>query len=191
MPYKEGKRWRATFDRHGMRKTKLFHSKEDAVAWENKQRIEHRHFADKKEKLRKSSTDLDELRANVKHLLSSPECTIADIFDYIMREVNLDYSFSKHVLQIARNYIENKFKKVPASTRLSVLRRDNYVCQICGASGVGVRLHVDHIVPRSRGGVDEERNLRTLCADCNLGKGGDGIPLGNARSNTHCNMQIG
>jgi 5-methylcytosine-specific restriction endonuclease McrA len=30
---------------------------------------------------------------------------------------------------------------------------------------------VDHIVPVSRGGGNDEANLRTLCRACNVGKG--------------------
>ena len=32
------------------------------------------------------------------------------------------------------------------------------------------RLHIDHIVPRSRGGSDELANLQALCEPCNLNK---------------------
>ena len=35
----------------------------------------------------------------------------------------------------------------------------------------GVKLHVDHIVPVSRGGKSVMGNLQTLCEDCNCGKG--------------------
>ena len=34
----------------------------------------------------------------------------------------------------------------------------------------GVTLHIDHIIPVSKGGTDELSNLQTLCADCNLNK---------------------
>jgi len=34
-----------------------------------------------------------------------------------------------------------------------------------------VKLHVDHIVPVSRGGKSVMGNLQTLCEDCNCGKG--------------------
>ena len=55
-----------------------------------------------------------------------------------------------------------------------VRQRDNFVCRACGASPSlqpGLPLHVDHIVPWSRGGDTTEANLQTLCQRCNLGKG--------------------
>lgn len=62
--------------------------------------------------------------------------------------------------------------KVTASLRYDVLKRDNFRCQICGATQRdGVKLHVDHILPISKGGKTEMENLRTLCDRCNLGKG--------------------
>ena len=55
--------------------------------------------------------------------------------------------------------------------RVSILRRDDYRCKMCGASrDEGVNLHVDHIVPVSRGGRTLPENLQTLCQPCNLGK---------------------
>ena len=62
--------------------------------------------------------------------------------------------------------------KMSASLRYTVLRRDGFRCQICGATQAdGVKLHVDHIVPISKGGKTELSNFRTLCEQCNLGKG--------------------
>lgn len=61
--------------------------------------------------------------------------------------------------------------KMTPSLRYDVLKRDHFRCQICGASQAdGVKLHVDHIVPVSKGGKTELSNLRTLCDMCNLGK---------------------
>lgn len=57
------------------------------------------------------------------------------------------------------------------SLRYDILRRDNFRCQICGATAAdGVQLHVDHIFPVSKGGKTEPSNLRTLCDRCNRGK---------------------
>ena len=56
--------------------------------------------------------------------------------------------------------------------RYDVFRRDGFRCQICGASQAsGATLHVDHIIPVSKGGKTELSNLRTLCDRCNIGKG--------------------
>jgi hypothetical protein len=59
------------------------------------------------------------------------------------------------------------------SARWRVLMRDGFRCKGCGRSGhdAGVKLEVDHIKPVSRGGSDSLRNLRTLCFECNRGKG--------------------
>ncbi len=57
------------------------------------------------------------------------------------------------------------------SLRYDVLRRDNFQCCICGAAKKdGVKLHVDHIVPVSKGGKTTMNNLQTLCERCNVGK---------------------
>ena len=62
-------------------------------------------------------------------------------------------------------------RDIPAKLRYEVLKRDNSTCVICGAKPPKVVLHIDHIVPYSKGGKTELSNLRTLCSKCNLGKG--------------------
>lgn len=61
------------------------------------------------------------------------------------------------------------------STRLrfEILARDKFTCRFCGASPTKdptVTLHIDHIVPWSKGGETSLDNLQTLCSKCNLGK---------------------
>lgn len=53
----------------------------------------------------------------------------------------------------------------------AIFRRDNYTCTYCGHRGNAQTLHVDHIVPLSRGGADDPSNLTTACWLCNLQKG--------------------
>ena len=63
------------------------------------------------------------------------------------------------------------FASVSERIRYEVLRRDQGRCVLCGSSsGDGVRLEVDHIIPRTKGGGNEPENLQTLCAPCNRGK---------------------
>ena len=66
---------------------------------------------------------------------------------------------------------------VSARLRRSVFMRDGFKCRECGASPDQgpVFLEVDHIIPFSRGGNSEERNLQTLCSKCNGAKS-DGMP---------------
>lgn len=57
--------------------------------------------------------------------------------------------------------------------RFRVMQRDHFTCCACGASPAkkaGVELHVDHVLPWSRGGETVLENLQTLCSRCNLGK---------------------
>ena len=55
--------------------------------------------------------------------------------------------------------------------RVQVLRRDGNRCRMCGVSvNDGATLHIDHILPVSRGGKTVAENLQALCDSCNLGK---------------------
>lgn len=56
--------------------------------------------------------------------------------------------------------------------RFEIFKRDNFTCQYCGRNVKedGVKLQGDHIVPISKGGSYEIKNLITSCEDCNLGK---------------------
>jgi 5-methylcytosine-specific restriction endonuclease McrA len=58
-----------------------------------------------------------------------------------------------------------------APSRSSVLLRDNYTCQYCGAAPGRANLTLDHVVPRSRGGQTAWDNLVTACRRCNMRKG--------------------
>ena len=66
--------------------------------------------------------------------------------------------------------------------REAVFERDNYTCRYCGRKITELRrfhrfarrdvglIHVDHVIPRCRGGSDEMDNLVTACQACNLTK---------------------
>lgn len=77
---------------------------------------------------------------------------------------SLDYETKKILNTVERGEISD-------SLRYDVLRMSNFRCSICGASAQeGARLHVDHIIPVSKGGKSELSNLRVLCERCNVGK---------------------
>ena len=67
--------------------------------------------------------------------------------------------------------VKTERAKMNDSLRYDIFKRDKFRCQICGATAKeGAKLHVDHIVPVSKGGKTVYSNLRTLCDRCNMGK---------------------
>ncbi|MEI8033546.1 MAG: HNH endonuclease [Chlorobiaceae bacterium] len=67
----------------------------------------------------------------------------------------------------------NMFVRVPYRriilNRKNILLRDANQCQYCGRTEL--KLTIDHMVPRSRGGEDSWENLITACTRCNTLKG--------------------
>ncbi len=71
------------------------------------------------------------------------------------------------------NGTRDERRDVPLGLRFRVLSRDRFKCVLCGdhpARNPDCDLHVDHVVAWSRGGRTEMENLRTLCAQCNVGR---------------------
>lgn len=65
-------------------------------------------------------------------------------------------------------------REISDRQRFRILVRDGFRCKACGASPLiqpGVELHVDHILPWSKGGETTDDNLESKCKQCNLGKG--------------------
>lgn len=60
----------------------------------------------------------------------------------------------------------------PPHIRAYVHARDGHACRYCGASGEGVVLETDHILPARLGGDNVCSNLATACRPCNRSKGG-------------------
>jgi hypothetical protein len=73
------------------------------------------------------------------------------------------------------NVIKHKTKReISDRLRFRILMRDGFTCKSCGKSPIremGVELHIDHIIPWSKGGETISENLVTKCQQCNLGKG--------------------
>ena len=62
--------------------------------------------------------------------------------------------------------------------RQSIFERDNYTCQYCGRSAYDTDLEIEHIIPISKGGNDDTRNLVTACSECNRSKGARILTIG-------------
>ncbi len=60
--------------------------------------------------------------------------------------------------------------KIVAFSRRNVFKRDGYMCQDCGCKPGSEELTIDHILPRSRGGMSSWLNCVLACIDCNTRK---------------------
>lgn len=55
-------------------------------------------------------------------------------------------------------------------TRRNILLRDNYKCQYCNKPVNNKNFTIDHIIPRSRNGVNSWENFVVACFPCNIKK---------------------
>jgi hypothetical protein len=98
-----------------------------------------------------------------KALLAAYDSVTSGISEEISNPPTAPQNSEKSVIQKTRQTLSLR-------KRFFVLKRDQFTCQNCGRSGVGVRLEVDHFVPVAKGGSDSLDNLHTLCFECNQGK---------------------
>lgn len=67
--------------------------------------------------------------------------------------------------------VRRQRSRMTQDLRKQIMERDNYTCQICGKYMPDcVGLEIDHIVPVSKGGRTEPKNLQVLCSVCNRRK---------------------
>ena len=68
-----------------------------------------------------------------------------------------------------------EYRRIPHQTRAlsrkNILLRDRNTCQYCGTCLPAAELTLDHVIPRSRGGVSTWENLVACCHTCNRRKG--------------------
>lgn len=66
---------------------------------------------------------------------------------------------------------KNQRKLMTKELKERIKKRDNYTCQVCGKYMPDeVGLHIDHIIPVSKGGKSIASNLQVLCSKCNGSK---------------------
>jgi len=95
--------------------------------------------------------------------------------DYINSDIDEQKVEIEEPVLKNKQEIKHKTKReISDRLRFRILMRDGFTCKKCGRSPLkskGVELHVDHIIPWSKGGETEPNNLETKCEKCNLGKG--------------------
>ncbi len=83
-----------------------------------------------------------------------------------IRSVSNSYPFPSIIKLLT--YIKIPFKSVELS-RKNIIKRDGNRCQYCNKKSVEIT--IDHIIPKSRGGMDTWENLTAACVRCNNRKG--------------------
>lgn len=81
---------------------------------------------------------------------------------------------------IERGYLRaatNTRIPIPSRIKGAIIERFGKKCTYCGKTGPSYYIgpdgrdwHIDHAIPRSRGGADHEDNYVLSCATCNLSK---------------------
>lgn len=107
--------------------------------------------------------------------LSSPYVVI-NVADTTPMKVYLnDISVSSIVpaaIETGPNVIRVMRTSISPRKRSEIFARDGFICSYCGNWFPVSQLEVDHVIPVSKGGTDEDSNLTTSCINCNRSKGG-------------------
>ena len=62
-------------------------------------------------------------------------------------------------------------QRIPKNIRRWVIERDGYHCVYCDEDLTDSEIHLDHVIPESRGGPTTADNLQVTCRKCNTSKG--------------------
>jgi 5-methylcytosine-specific restriction endonuclease McrA len=66
--------------------------------------------------------------------------------------------------------LQNK-ARIPLNLRRRIIERDGYYCVYCDEDLRDAEIHMDHVIPESKGGPTTYDNLQVTCRKCNLAKG--------------------
>lgn len=97
---------------------------------------------------------------------------------------NLNDDEAKELIELCDNkinqYLETRLDtydhrrrnqdNLSGSIRYKIIKRSGGRCEACGISSDEMAIDVDHIVPKNKGGSNDESNLQALCYKCNRQK---------------------
>ncbi len=80
------------------------------------------------------------------------------------------------VIKVPRVILLLAYDRVPKRrvrfSRYNIFARDRNTCQYCGKKFSRSELNLDHVIPRSQGGISSWENVVCSCHSCNRHKGG-------------------
>ena len=95
--------------------------------------------------------------------------------------------------------VMNNYEKIPhhnvVFSRRNLWKRDHFCCQYCGKKPPHDEITVDHVQPRSRGGISSFKNCVLACIECNKKKDNKtpeeaGMPLVRAARDKNTNKMV-
>lgn len=75
------------------------------------------------------------------------------------------------VIIVTKKYVAVKNKNARKFNKNLIYLRDANICQYCGNTTKSANLSVDHVIPKSKGGLTSWDNLVACCLPCNGKKG--------------------
>lgn len=102
-------------------------------------------------------------------LLLKEKAEVVEATEALLRAEHVKYQYPLVIRLVS-------YVKVPRQmglplTRRTVLARDQYTCQYCGTQPGKTHLTMDHVIPRSKGGLTIWENVVAACGACNQRKG--------------------
>lgn len=82
-----------------------------------------------------------------------------------------------------------KRKGISKGKRFDIFTRDGFKCRYCGRTSVETTLVIDHVIPVSRGGANDDDNLVTSCQGCNSGKSAKNLEQSNIPLDVRLRME--
>jgi len=86
-----------------------------------------------------------------------------------LRSVNFEIQVPRVIRLLTYDRLPNRSLRL---NRHTVFARDGHCCQYCGHRLPPSQLSLDHVLPRSRGGLTTWDNVVCACVTCNVKKGG-------------------
>jgi len=103
------------------------------------------------------------------------------LFDFsswraLSAELSPSVGYARGRIRVPRIVVLQLYDRVPMGrirfSRHNIFMRDDHTCQYCRKQLQRRLLNLDHVVPRSRGGRTNWKNIVCSCVECNLKKGG-------------------
>lgn len=94
-------------------------------------------------------------------------------YDYLgyMRRKNKEWRQKNHskwtFINRARQAQRRALGKIDINAYLQKVKKLGSKCVLCGVSEIKTKLTIDHIIPVSKSGTNDIRNLQPLCFPCN------------------------